>query len=109
MTFLISFVILITSSAKKNYAERGNQKMYQHNLETMNNISYDRQRELEKVRYENYLHKLVDEGLPAKESLDLLKPFRALVNLFLNLNNSQKSTIYRRHELDCQNVLTPCS
>jgi hypothetical protein len=83
--------------------------MYQHSLETMNNISYDRQRELEKVRYQNYLQKLISEGMPARESLDLLKPFRALINLFLNDNSAKNSTIYRRHELDCQSVLTPCA
>jgi len=83
--------------------------MYQHGLETMNYISYDRQRELEKVRYQNYLQKLVSEGMPARESLDFLKPFKALINLFLNVNGAKDSTIYRRREVDCQSVLTPCA
>jgi hypothetical protein len=83
--------------------------MYQHGLETMNHISYDRQRELEKVRYQNYLQKLVSEGMPARDSLDFLKPFNALINLFLNVNGAKDSTIYRRHEVDCQSVLTPCA
>ena len=92
----------------KTSAER-NEKMYQHSLQTMNNISYDRQRELEKVRYQNYLQKLVSEGMPAKENLDILKPFRAFISMFLNIRRDTNKTIYRQHELNCQSALTPCA